>query len=228
MVASPDSWMSAISRDRNWGCQDRETKRPGKGFFRSRTSVVPPPRRVTTLVAVIRANGRERVGGALLGVPGLIRTSVLAGALVAIGCDTDPVTGPRCVPVDVAGVWEVRWVDNGGGQIVCYDASRVWAISESGCNVTIGAEPWDPANGATGTAADGRLYAEWTWYEGCHGYRETIDATVQGDTMTGVFYRLAWQQVYPADCPGGGICSASLTGTRRAPSVRGSSPGRQR
>ena len=133
------------------------------------------------------------------------------------GCDTTSVDdgAPACAPTNVAGVWDVNWTDDGNGQISCWGPSRVWTISQSGCNVTIRSDSWDPANGATGTAGGGRLYVEWTWYEGCRGVRETVDAAIDGGSMTGTFYRAVWQQVYPADCPGGGMCSAVLAGTRR-------------
>ena len=139
--------------------------------------------------------------------------------LLAVGCDVGGVddSAPPCHPANAGGVWDVRWVDDGTGQISCDGASRAWTILQSGCDVTIESESWDPANGATGWAADGRLYVEWTWYQDCHGIRESVDATLSGDTMSGTFYRAVWQQVYPAYCPGSGICGAVLTGTRRAP-----------
>ena len=149
----------------------------------------------------------------------LLRTLALALAIGAIGCSSDSVTdsAPPCVPVDVAGVWDVHWTDDGTGTTSCFDTPRVWTIRQSGCDVTIESETWDPANGVTGSARDGRFNLEWTWYEGCHGIRQTIDALVDGDTMAGTFYRAVWQQVYPAYCPGSGLCSASLSAARRPP-----------
>jgi len=161
-----------------------------------------------------------------VGVRRAFRTWILVSIVGSIGCGTDSVTesGPSCVPVNVAGVWDVRWVDDGGGQTPCSSATRVWTIDQNGCDVTIRSEEWDPANGATGFARDGRLYVEWTWYEGCHGVRETVDAAVGGDTMTGAFYRSVWRVTYP-DCPAGGVCSAPLSGTRRTTGLGDSGSG---
>jgi hypothetical protein len=149
----------------------------------------------------------------------LVRSLVLAWVLGSIGCSSDSLTDspPACVPVDVAGVWDVHWEDDGTGTTSCYDVPRVWTIQQSGCAVTISSEDFDPANGAAGSARDGRISIEWTWYQTCHGFRESIDAVVDGDTMSGTFYRAVWQEVYPAYCPGSGLCSAVLTGTRRTP-----------
>ena len=138
--------------------------------------------------------------------------------LLSIGCDsTSTDNGPARVCVSVAGVWDVNMVGEPGSGIVCPNRSLVWTLHQIGCDVTIEGESWDSANGAVGGVTDNRLYAEWTWFQDCYRYHESLDVTVDGGTMTGTYYLSRGQAVYPAYCPGLGICSASVSGVRRAP-----------
>jgi len=142
----------------------------------------------------------------------------LCVALFSIGCDSESTDlGPAPVCVSVAGVWDVNMVGEPGTGITCPDRSLVWTIHQSGCDVTIESAAWDTANGAAGGVTDSRLYVEWTWFENCYRYDESIDVVVDGDTMTGAYYLVRGQAVYPAYCPGLGICRAALSGVRRAP-----------
>jgi hypothetical protein len=108
-------------------------------------------------------------------------------------------------------------VSGTGSGIVCPDRSVTWTINQSGCDITIGSQEWDHANGATGGISGDRLYVEWSWFEGCYRYDESIDVTVGGDALAGAYYLNRSQAVYPASCPGLGLCSATLTGVRRTP-----------
>jgi hypothetical protein len=140
----------------------------------------------------------------------------VVGALLSTGCESDtgePGSSPVCV--DVAGVWDVTMVGETGTGIMCPDRSLVWTVRQHGCDVTIESEAWDPANGASGGVVDNRLYVEWSRREDCYRYDESIDVTVDGDTMTGKYYLHRGQAVYPAYCPGVGICSAAINGGRR-------------
>jgi hypothetical protein len=56
---------------------------------------------------------------------------------------------------------------------------------------------------------------EWVYYEGCYRYQEQYDVTIDGNTMSGVYYLSRVQWVFPADCPGTGLCSSTVSGTRR-------------
>jgi hypothetical protein len=124
--------------------------------------------------------------------------------------------GPTPVCAGVGGVWDVSMVGESGTGILCPDRSVVWTINQNECDVTIVSETWDTANGATGGVTDNRLYAEWTWFESCYRFDESIDVTVDGDAMSGTYYLFRGQAVYPAYCPGLGICSASVNGLRRS------------
>jgi hypothetical protein len=95
------------------------------------------------------------------------------------------------------------------------DRSLVWTIHQYGCDVTIETAPWDTANGATGGVMDNRLYVEWVRFENCYRYQESIDVTINGDMMTGAYYLARTQAVYPAYCPGLGLCRATVTGVHR-------------
>ena len=142
----------------------------------------------------------------------------LCVALFSIGCESESTDlGPAPVCVNVAGVWDVNMVGEPGSGIVCPNRNLVWTLHQNGCDVTIEGESWDSANGAVGGVSDNRLYVEWTRFEGCYRYQESIDVTVDGDTMTGKYYLVRGPAVYPADCPGLGICSASVSGVWRAP-----------
>jgi len=145
----------------------------------------------------------------------LFRALFLCVALFSVGCEkaTDP--SPGCVRV--AGVWDVSMVGETGTGIACPDASLVWTLSQAGCDVTIASQTWPPFDGATGTLSGNRLTGRWEFREFCYRYLESIDIVVDGDTMTGTYYFIRAQAVYPADCPGLGICSAALNGVRRAP-----------
>jgi len=118
--------------------------------------------------------------------------------------------------VRVDGVWEVTMVSKTGAGISCPDRSVTWTLSQSGCDVTIESESWDTASGASGGISDNRLSVSWTWFDRCYRYDESIDVVVDGDTMTGTYYMFRGQEVYPADCPGLGLCSDTVTGVRRA------------
>ena len=138
--------------------------------------------------------------------------------LFSVGCDTESTDkGPTPVCVNVSGVWDVSMVGEPGTGITCPDRSLVWTIHQNGCDVTIESQTWDTANGAAGGVTDNRLYVEWTWFEGCYRYQESIDVTVDGGAMTGTYYLFRGQEVYPAYCPGLGGCSATLSGIRQAP-----------
>ena len=148
-----------------------------------------------------------------------MKRSIHALVLVVVvspGCNggTDP-SRPGCV--SVAGVWDLRRVGLTGAGITCPENGLVWTISQTGCDVTVTSQAWDPANGATGALWDSRLYAQWSWLEGCYQLTESIDVMVDGGTMTGEYFLVRAQAVYPAFCPGLGMCSASLSGVRQAP-----------
>jgi len=143
---------------------------------------------------------------------------LMVAALLGSACHTESTdSGPTPVCVDVAGVWDLTLVSESGTGISCPDRSVTWTLTQTGCNVTIGAAASDTANGATGGISDNRLYVNWFRLESCYRYTETIDALVHGDTMTGTYYLFRGQEVYPAYCPGLGMCSAALNGVRRAP-----------
>lgn len=153
-----------------------------------------------------------------MGVCRLTGAFLLLAAPFAVGCTTESVdSGPTRTCVNAAGVWDVTLASESGTGIVCPDAGRTWTLAQSACDVTISAASWDRANGAVGGISDNRLYVEWTWFEDCYVYRESIDVTIDGDAMTGTYYLVRGQHVYPATCPGLGMCSATLTGTRRTP-----------
>lgn len=141
---------------------------------------------------------------------------VLVAAMVTPGCSgsTDP-GRPGCA--GAAGVWDLTRVSQTGTGITCPETSLVWTLSQTGCDFTVASQAWDPANGATGAIWDSRLYAQWSWRQDCYQVTESIDVTVDGGTMTGEYFLLRSQAVYPAYCPGIGMCSASLSGVRRAP-----------
>lgn len=145
-----------------------------------------------------------------------MRHSILALFLVVAqvspGCNggTDP--SPGCV--SAAGVWDVSMVGETGTGIRCPDASLVWTISQTGCEFTVTSQAWDPA---TGAVSGNRLYAQWSWRQDCYLFVEGVDVVVDGGTMTGEYFFARTQAVFPAQCPGVGMCSASLSGVRRAP-----------
>jgi len=142
----------------------------------------------------------------------------VAVVLFSMGCESESTDlGPTPVCVSVGGVWDVNMVGEPGTGITCPDRSLVWTIHQNGCDVTIESQTWDTANGAAGGVTDNRLHMDWTWFENCYRYHESIDVTVDGDTMTGTYYMFRGQAVYPAYCPGLGGCSATLSGVRRAP-----------
>jgi hypothetical protein len=142
--------------------------------------------------------------------------SFVIAALFAVGCKTESYdNGPTPICISVDGVWDVSMAGEDGTGITCPDRSAAWTILQSGCDVTIQSESWDTANGATGGVTDNRLYVEWVRFENCYRYGESIDVTIEGDTMTGNYYLVRGQAVYPAYCPGLGICHATLTGVRR-------------
>ena len=135
----------------------------------------------------------------------------------SIGCESESYdNGPTPVCDNVSGVWDVNMVGETGTGIACPDRGLVWTLHQNGCDVTIESETWDAANGAGGGVTDNRLYVDWTWFEGCYRYQESIDVTVDGNTMAGKYYLVRGQAVYPAYCPGLGICSAVVSGIRRA------------
>jgi hypothetical protein len=152
-----------------------------------------------------------------MGTRRLLLALFVVFALLSIGCETvSQDNGPTPVCVNVAGVWDVTMVSESGSGIVCPDRSLVWTLRQNGCDVTIEAETWDTANGATGGVMDGRVYVEWIWFQDCYRYHESIDVTVDGGTMTGTYYMSRGQAVYPAYCPGLGMCSATVSGVLRA------------
>jgi hypothetical protein len=150
----------------------------------------------------------------------------LVVAVISAGCEsesTDPGPSPVCISVD--GVWDVSMAREDGTGITCLDRGVVWTIHQHRCDVTIEAPSWDTANGATGGVTDNRLYVEWVRFENCYRYEESIDVTIDGDTMTGDYYLARTQAVYPAYCPGLGLCRATVTGVRRPVASRaGRSP----
>jgi len=136
------------------------------------------------------------------------------------GCDTQSTDlGPNHSCVSVGGVWDVTMVGETGTGITCPDRSLVWTLAQNGCDVTLESQAWDPANGATGEVTDDRLHVAWSWFEGCYRYDESIDLVAASDTMTGTHYLIRGQAVYPAYCPGLGICRSALEGVKRAPAV---------
>jgi hypothetical protein len=146
----------------------------------------------------------------------LVCALFVVAACVASGCEsesTDPAPTPVCIRVD--GVWDVSFVGEDGTGITCLDRSLVWTIHQFSCDVTIESSSWDPANGAMGGVTDNRLYVEWGRFENCYRYDESIDVLVDGDTMNGDYYLARTQAVYPAYCPGLGLCRATVTGVRR-------------
>ena len=116
-----------------------------------------------------------------------MKRTILALALVvaevSLGCseDTDP-SRPGCV--SVAGAWALGRVRQTGTGITCPETNLAWTISQTGCDVTVSSQAWDPANGATGALWGSRLYAEWSWRQDCYQYTESIDVMVDGGTMT--------------------------------------------
>jgi len=142
-------------------------------------------------------------------------------ALISVGCETvSNDNGPTPVCVSAAGVWDLTMVSGTGTGILCPDRGLTWTIHQSGCNVTVeSSQEWDPANGATGTISDNRLYVSWSWTQDCHEVHESISAAVDGDTMGGDYSRAVVRVVYGDYCPGGGICGAALSGVRRAPAL---------
>ena len=151
--------------------------------------------------------------------PVFVRGFMVAALLVAVGCssdDSDP--GWKCsATVDVTGVWDVSRTPSSGTGIYCPDVDTVWTLYQNACDVTVSAQSWDPANGRTGTITGNRLQMEWVYFEGCYRYEEDYDVTIDGNTMSGVYYLSRVQWVFPADCPGTGLCSSTVTGTRRVP-----------
>ncbi len=148
----------------------------------------------------------------------LLCVAFLVVAAISSGCDRVSYdNGPAPVCVNVAGVWDVNMVAETGTGIVCSDRGIVWTLHQNGCEVTIQSEAWDTANGATGGVGNDRLYVDWFWLQDCYFYRESIEVVVDGDTMTGAYYLVRGQEVYPAYCPGLGMCSAALDGVRRVP-----------
>jgi hypothetical protein len=145
----------------------------------------------------------------------LFRALFLVVALFSVGCEEAGDPTPVCV--SVGGVWDVNMVGESGTGITCPDASLVWTLSQTGCDVAIASQTWPPLSGATGTLSDNRLTGRWEVRESCYKYLESIDVAIDGNTMTGEFIHIRAQVVYPADCPGLGICSAALNGVRRAP-----------
>jgi hypothetical protein len=134
----------------------------------------------------------------------------------SLGCETESYdNGPTPVCVSAAGVWDVTMVAETGTGIACSNRTLVWTIEQNGCDVTLQPATWDPTTSATGGITDNHLYVEWTWFEGCYRYTETVDATVDGDMMTGKYYLARGQEVYPAYCPGLGMCSTSVNAVRR-------------
>ena len=151
-----------------------------------------------------------------MGTRQTLLTLFVAAALCSIGCESTRYdNGPAPVCVSAAGVWDVQMTADTGTGIVCPDRSVVWTLDQTGCNLTIHAESWDTADGATGDITDSRVYVDWTWFQDCYRYDETLDVTVNGDAMTGTYYMFRGQQVYPAYCPGLGLCSANVSGVRR-------------
>ena len=148
----------------------------------------------------------------------LLSALFVAVVLFSVGCEsTSTDNGPPRVCGSVAGVWDVNMVGEPGSGIVCPDRSLVWTLHQNGCDVTIESETWDSANGAAGGVSDNRLYAEWTWLQDCYRYTESIDVTFDGGAMTGTYFLNRSRAVYPSNCPGLGICSASVSGVQRAP-----------
>jgi len=141
---------------------------------------------------------------------------VFVVAVVSPGCSVDTDSG-RSGCVSAAGVWDLSRVSQTGTGITCPATSLVWTLSQTGCDVTVASQAWDPANGATGALWDSRLYAEWSWLQDCYRYTESVDVMVDGGTMSGEYFLMRTQAVVPAYCPGLGMCSASLSGVRRAP-----------
>lgn len=148
-----------------------------------------------------------------------VRALLFVVAFLGVGCGSesdDP--GWQCdATVNVTGVWDLRRVPRSGAGISCLDLSNTWTLTQNGCDVTVVSQPWDPANGKSGTVTGNRLQLNWVYFEGCYRYEEEYDLTVDGDTWSGVYYLSRSQWVFPADCPGTGLCSSAVTGTRRVP-----------
>lgn len=143
-------------------------------------------------------------------------TFFVVAAVCSAGCNSESFdNGPAPVCVGVAGVWDLDMTAETGTGIACPDRSVVWTFYQSGCSVTIQSDSWDTADGATGGVTDHRVYADWTWFQGCYRYHESLELTVDGDRMTGTYYMFRGQEVYPAYCPGLGGCSAIVSGVRR-------------
>jgi hypothetical protein len=144
-------------------------------------------------------------------------TVFLVAAVCAVGCEsTNYDNGPAPVCVSVAGVWDIAMTAATGTGIVCPDRAVVWTFEQNGCSLTIHSEGGGSADGVTGGVIESRVYLDWTWFQDCYSYHESLDVTVDGDAMTGMYYLFRGQQVYPAYCPGLGGCSATVTGLRRA------------
>lgn len=147
------------------------------------------------------------------------RALVFAVALIGFGCSeetTDP--GWQCAAtVDVTGVWDLSRVPRSGTGINCPEVDNVWTLYQNACDVTVSSESWDPANARTGTVTGNRLQMEWVYDEGCYRYQEQYDVTIDGNTMSGLYFLSRAQWVFPADCPGTGLCSSTVSGTRRVP-----------
>jgi len=130
--------------------------------------------------------------------------AVLAGAACGGGD-----SGPVCA--DFAGTWSFSPVPWGGVPNLCY-GSRVWTLSQTGCNVTVSAPAPDPANGATGHVQGEQLYIEWSWTPSQGGctLREHVAVTLVGDRMKGNYGITQCTPTYIS-------CAATVDATRQVP-----------
>ena len=141
----------------------------------------------------------------------------LAALLVAsVGCEPDYINPgpPPCVPVDVAGVWDVRWVQDQDLQCPINER-HVWTIHQNGCEVSVESDSSDTLNGSAGYAGDGYFAVGRTWDWDCHEFEETINVPhVDGDTMTGD-YTYVMRRLEYTNCSPLVICTAAFSGVRR-------------
>jgi hypothetical protein len=106
------------------------------------------------------------------------------------GCGGDSGSSGSSVTCDrVDGVWNAA-LDYGNGLV----AHQSWIIAQSGCTFTMTGDPPDlygvllPAGTVSGGCVDNRLWADWgNMYAACR-YSGSLDANINGNTLSGTIY----------------------------------------
>jgi hypothetical protein len=141
-------------------------------------------------------------------LPGIAMV-VLVCALVGCGGGGD--SGPGLTCSQVGGTWNVT-LDYGNGLVV----HQQWTIAQNQCELSMSGIPSDdygPSLGAAiGNAGNGGLWATWTKTVDTCRYYSSLDATVNGNLLSGTLY---WSR----SAYGQGYCSANngkiaVTGSR--------------